>query len=164
MSKLNITYYKELDDIQMTTEYSVSDSYDINFNITERTTVGDEKTNEDLNHEIDLTDFSVVITEKNNKFSEITFPKEGQVFESTDQFFLFSERIFCSADDVLNFTVKIGELEKEFTYTVPRPEQPYPSWTWSNGQWSAPVAYPNDGDFYDWNESTLSWEKINEEN
>jgi len=115
MSKLNITYYKELDDIQMTTENVASNYCDFNFNITERTTVGDEKTNEDLNHEIDLTDFSVVITEKNNKFSEITFPKEGQVLKSTDQFFLFSERIFWSADDVLNFTVKIGELEKEFT-------------------------------------------------
>ena len=160
MSKLNITYYNQLDDIQMTTKDIASDSCDINFNITERTTIGDEKTNEDLNHEIDLTNFSVVITEKNNKFLEITFPKEGQVFLSTDQFFLFSERIFWNADDVITFTVKIGELEKEFTYTVPRPDKPYPSWTWSNGQWNAPVAYPDDGSRYDWNEANHNWEEM----
>ena len=122
MSKLNITYYKELDDIQMTTEDSVSESCDINFNITERTTIGDEKTNEDLNHEIDLTDFSVVITEKNNKFSEITFPKEGQVLKSTDQFFIFSERIFCNSGDEIILKVKVENLQKEFNYTVPSEE------------------------------------------
>ena len=158
MSKLNITYYKELDNIQMTTEDIASNYCDLNLNITDRTTVGDEKTNEDLNHTIDLTGFSVVITEKNDKFSEITFPKEGQVLKSTDQFLLFSERIFWSVDDVITFTVKIGELEKEFTYTVPRPDKPYPSWTWSDGQWNAPVAYPEGEGLYDWNEENLNWE------
>ena len=158
MSKLNITYYKELDDIQMTTEDVASNYCDLNFHITDRTTIGDEKTNEDLNHEIDLTDFSVVITEDDDKFSEITYPKGS--LESTDQFFLFSERIFWNADDVLNFTVKIGELEKEFTYTVPRPDKPYPSWTWENSQWNAPVAYPEGEGLYDWNEENLNWEEI----
>ena len=160
MSKLNITYYNQLDDIQMTTEDIASNYCDLNFNITERTTIGDEKTNEDLNHEIDLTNFSVVITEKNNEFLPISFPEAGVYLKSTDQFFLFSERISWNVDDVITFTVKIGELEKEFTYTVPRPEQPYPSWTWSNGQWNAPVAYPDDGSRYDWNEEKLNWEEI----
>ena len=160
MSKLNITYYNQLDDIQMTTEDIASNSCDLNFNITDRTTLGDDKTQADLNHTIVLTDFSVVITEKNNKFPQIVFPKQGQVFLSTDQFFLFSERISWNADDVITFTVKIGELEKEFTYTVPRPDKPFPSWTWSDGQWNAPVAYPDDGSRYDWNEENLNWEEI----
>jgi len=142
----------------MTTEDIASNYCDLNFSITDRTTLGDDKTQADLNHTIDLTDFSVVISEKNNKFSEIIFPKGD--LKSTDQFFLFSERIFWNADDVFNFTVKIGELEKEFTFTVPRPEQPYPSWTWSQGQWNAPVAYPDDGSRYVWNEENLNWEII----
>jgi hypothetical protein len=132
----------------------------LNFNITDRLTYGDEKTAEDTNHTINLEGFLVTITEKNNKFSDISFPKAGVILKSTDQFFLFSERLFWNADDLIIFTVKIGELEKEFTYTVPRPEKPYPSWTWSNGQWNAPVAYPDDGIRYDWNEENLNWEEI----
>jgi hypothetical protein len=40
--------------------------------------------------------------------------------------------------------------------------QPYPSWiisapTWL---WEAPVPYPNDGNYYVWNEATLSWDLV----
>jgi hypothetical protein len=36
--------------------------------------------------------------------------------------------------------------------------QPYPSWTLdSNYDWQAPVPYPNDGQMYIWDETTLSW-------
>ena len=160
MSNLKITYYKQLNDIQMTTSNILSNYCDLNFNITDRLTYGDEKTAEDTNHTINLEGFLVTITEKNNKFSDISFPKAGVILKSTDQFFLFSERLFWNADDLIIFTVKIGELEKEFTYTVPRPEKPYPSWTWSNGQWNAPVSYPEDGSRYDWNEENLNWEII----
>jgi len=39
------------------------------------------------------------------------------------------------------------------------PPQPYGSWTLnSNWVWEAPVAYPNDGEFYTWNENTQSWD------
>ena len=42
------------------------------------------------------------------------------------------------------------------------PPQPYPSWTIDDatGFWKAPVAYPSDGNKYDWNESTKSWTKL----
>ena len=38
--------------------------------------------------------------------------------------------------------------------------QPYPSWTISapTWEWQAPVPYPNDGNNYVWNESTLTWD------
>jgi hypothetical protein len=160
MSSLKITYYKKLNDIQVTTSDISSNYCDIIFNITDRVTIGDKKTSEDTNHTINLEGFSVTITEINTKFIPISFPKQGVILKSTDQFFLFSERILWNAEDVLNFKVKIGELEKEFTFTVPRPEQPYPSWTWSNGKWNALVAYPEDGSRYAWNEETLTWDKI----
>ena len=40
------------------------------------------------------------------------------------------------------------------------PPQPFPSWVKDNvkGKWNAPVAYPNDGGEYDWNETTGSWD------
>ena len=37
--------------------------------------------------------------------------------------------------------------------------QPYASWTLdSDANWQAPVPYPTDGEFYNWNEETKNWE------
>ncbi len=39
--------------------------------------------------------------------------------------------------------------------------QPYPSWTLDeNSDWQAPTPYPQDGNLYRWNESTVSWEVV----
>jgi hypothetical protein len=39
------------------------------------------------------------------------------------------------------------------------PPKPYNSWILNEStcNWDAPVAYPNDGQLYNWNEQTLSW-------
>jgi hypothetical protein len=39
--------------------------------------------------------------------------------------------------------------------------QPYQSWALdSNYDWQPPTPYPTDGNFYDWNEETLTWDLI----
>jgi len=39
--------------------------------------------------------------------------------------------------------------------------QPYPSWILNaDWLWEAPVEYPDDGNFYDWNEETTSWDLV----
>jgi|TARA_R110002111_G_C5822281_1_gene357138 hypothetical protein len=40
--------------------------------------------------------------------------------------------------------------------------QPYTSWTLNETtcQWEAPVAYPNDGNVYEWNESDQQWDEV----
>ena len=40
--------------------------------------------------------------------------------------------------------------------------QPFPSWTLNetNYTYEAPVAYPDDGEEYEWNETTKSWDEI----
>lgn len=40
--------------------------------------------------------------------------------------------------------------------------KPYPSWTLNETTWlwNAPIAYPTDGDKYNWNESTQSWDSV----
>jgi hypothetical protein len=39
--------------------------------------------------------------------------------------------------------------------------QPYPSWSLdANYDWQAPIAYPNDGEDYYWNEVDKSWIKV----
>ena len=41
------------------------------------------------------------------------------------------------------------------------PPQPYPSWILDEDscQWEAPVAYPDDGQNYKWNETITNWEQ-----
>jgi len=41
---------------------------------------------------------------------------------------------------------------------------PYPSWTLNtaNYEWEAPVAHPDDGKSYDWDEETQSWDEVTE--
>jgi hypothetical protein len=41
------------------------------------------------------------------------------------------------------------------------PPQPYPSWTLNeNLQWEPPIEYPNDNNFYTWNENNQSWDLV----
>ena len=42
--------------------------------------------------------------------------------------------------------------------------QPYPSWTLNDDScvWEAPTAYPDDGVNYVWNESTTSWDAVDD--
>jgi hypothetical protein len=51
-----------------------------------------------------------------------------------------------------------------YTYDAARdafiPPKPYPSWVLNETTclWDAPVPYPTDGQHYDWNEETETWE------
>ena len=42
------------------------------------------------------------------------------------------------------------------------PPQTYPSWTLNEDtcHWEAPVAYPDDDKYYEWNEETTSWDEF----
>ena len=52
-----------------------------------------------------------------------------------------------------------------FTYDVSRdafiPPKPFASWILNEDSctWAAPVAYPDDGNMYTWNEDTQAWEQ-----
>jgi hypothetical protein len=53
-----------------------------------------------------------------------------------------------------------------YTYDESRdafiPKQPFNSWTLNEDtcQWEAPVAYPDDGKRYNWNEEITNWEEV----
>lgn len=53
-----------------------------------------------------------------------------------------------------------------YTYDATRdafiPPQPFPSWVLNEDTclWDAPVARPDDGNIYQWNEETQSWDEI----
>ena len=44
------------------------------------------------------------------------------------------------------------------------PPKPYPSWLLDTQtcQWKPPIPYPTDGKRYTWNETTQSWDEVNE--
>ena len=42
--------------------------------------------------------------------------------------------------------------------------QPYPSWTLDDeGDWQAPVPYPDDGKVYEWDEENQTWVEVTDE-
>jgi len=53
-----------------------------------------------------------------------------------------------------------------YTYDKTRdafiPPQPYPSWTLNEETclWDSPVPYPEDGQIYNWNEETQTWDLL----
>ena len=53
-----------------------------------------------------------------------------------------------------------------YTYDSTRdafiPPQPYPSWTLDEDtcRWECPVAHPNDGNIYEWNETDQQWDEV----
>lgn len=41
--------------------------------------------------------------------------------------------------------------------------QPFPSWSLDeSGNWQPPIAYPNDGGFYVWDEASAEWVSVDE--
>ena len=52
----------------------------------------------------------------------------------------------------------IYDAQKDAFYS----EQPYPSWILNETtcRWEAPVAYPDDGERYTWNETNQTWDLI----
>ena len=68
-------------------------------------------------------------------------------------------------------TRKDGSIRKNyagigFSYDSTRdafiPPQPYPSWTLNETTclWECPVAYPEDGNIYEWNETDQQWDEV----
>jgi len=45
----------------------------------------------------------------------------------------------------------------QHSLTVPRPPQPYPSWTWNGVRHVPPFPPPDDGRDHDWDEAGQDW-------
>jgi hypothetical protein len=158
MSELNITYYKNREEIKASmTEDAQSDCV-LSFNIADRNSFEEYKLPDEKR--VSYNGFKVIITENDNLFSEISYPPTGITFNSSDQFNIFSEKLDCDVDDKINFVVKIGTLKNEFSFTIPKPTKPFESWSWKDGRWTPPVAYPDAAREYNWNEEKLNWELI----
>lgn len=67
-----------------------------------------------------------------------------------------------------NGTIRKNFAATGYTYDDAKdafiPPQPYSSWVLNNTtcNWEAPVTQPDDGNMYIWNESTLSWDGVDD--
>ena len=99
------------------------------------------------------------------EFVNKTWPPEGLIYVSTDQDILERIRISWIPESIVTLDFWLLTSGQQYStnlvVTIPRPAQPYPSWTWVDGLWTAPVSYPVDGEGYIWDEESQAW--INQE-
>ena len=90
------------------------------------------------------------------------FPPPRIRYISSDQQFLVVEKLNFETEaeyELYLWAENNGKFsEKTVSFTTPRPDQPYSSWTWDGIKWIPPVSYPDDDDSYTWNEEQQKWE------
>ena len=100
------------------------------------------------------------------KSTAVVEPAEGVTYVSTDQPVMSVHTIDNMLPDE-EWTINVWAenagtpFAEPFTFTVPRPSSPYPSWVWDAAEsaWVPPVPYPSDEKAYAWNEETKSWDE-----
>ena len=89
------------------------------------------------------------------------WPPENITIRELSRNRVFPYRLAAKPDDEIGLKVwaENAGLKKEAKtfWTIPRPPQQYPSWTWENGAWVAPVPYPDTEGLHEWDEQTGSW-------
>jgi hypothetical protein len=110
--------------------------------------------------------FGIVLYKNQELLSKENWPRSGAKYvTSNSQDFIEDYRIVLEQDESYSLRVWAHEsevlFEKTVVFTIPKPRQPYPSWVWTNKQWTAPTPIPTEeaaeGTYYYWNEASLSW-------
>ena len=91
------------------------------------------------------------------------YPPSGIRYLLTDQKYIVVEQLKNLKPDetyeLYFWAINNGDFfETTITFIVPRPLQPYNSWTWDGKQWTPPIPYPENGKTYMWNETTKTWD------
>lgn len=111
--------------------------------------------------------FGYEVSDADDVITSSVHPQGDIQYVSTDQ-------EYCTLESVANlvpekdYTVTFwaendGErFEGSTVLTLPRPSQPYPSWTYNleTYLWEPPVAYPVEGGPYIWDEDAQDWVTI----
>ena len=114
----------------------------------------------------DALTFGYTVTVNGDETDSLTWPPSNIVIRELSPSRVFPYRLDAAPDDEVTLLVWATNagvtFEGETTFTAPGPEQPYPSWTWSDGEWTAPVPYPDGDGWYEWDEEALDWVVIPE--
>jgi hypothetical protein len=93
------------------------------------------------------------------------YPKDNIEYISNGQEYLELSRVFGFRPN-RNYKVDIlvnhsnDSFSDSIIFEVPKLKQPYKSWIWNDEliKWDPPVPYPDDENFYTWNEEDQSWD------
>lgn len=87
------------------------------------------------------------------------FPPAGVRYESVSKYPIIAEPMMLEMDKPYKCLVYLIDqdktYEKSINFVGPRPPRPYPSWTWQDNAWAAPIPKP-DGPHL-WNEESRVW-------
>ena len=123
---------------------------------------------------IGFTDEEPIVKFKNLQFSyelkldelikqRKTFPPNNVKYIQSDQFYLVIERLLVKPDKTYQLKLwaknKDIHMTKTFNIYVEKPKKPFESWIWDSEveRWKSPTDYPDDGEFYIWDEENQNW-------
>lgn len=148
-----------------TGEWSVDDSQ--LRNASTHIEIGFTDNTEGPNVEFQDLRFGFILSSNNVEITRKEFPRDNHYYISSDQDYLHSEGLNVEYEkdyDLQIWVENAGLFHRvNYQFTGPRPEQPYPSWTWDeqNKTWIAPIPEPEPDRenriLYAWSESTQSW-------
>jgi len=113
--------------------------------------------------------FGYELRQNENIKSYGVYPPANTKYVRSDQEYLVSVRLNTQPNETYELFLwaenNSTRIEKTFELNIPKPQQPFESWTWNdiNKTWEAPVPYPEDEKIYTWNEETQNWEEVTEE-
>ena len=108
--------------------------------------------------------FGLSVLQDSVSIFEDSFPKEGTLYDLTDQDFLVST--FLNVVKLgTPYTLKVwvqndkDNWEEEFDIILPRWDKPFESWIWNetNDCWMSSISYPENGKNYEWDEDKVEW-------
>jgi len=118
----------------------------------------------------DNLEFGFELIDSNNNIVQYgVYPHDGNYYISTTEDYVKAIRLRHKADENYNLYLWAknsgNKYETTFSVQTSLPTQPYESWSWDSAQkiWTPPVKYPQDGGYYNWNETEQIWDKVNDE-
>jgi len=153
MSQLIIKFDKDIPSLQLIQENLSSSYCDI---IAALNTAGQTIIFDRVSFGFDIKRGEEIIIQK-------SYPPPGVIYIQSDQEVIQSERVLWEPDWELVVKVWISMsgnyMEQSFNITVPRPPQPFPSWTWDGSSWQPPIPVPGEGN-YTWDEDSQTWVEL----
>lgn len=113
--------------------------------------------------QLDLNNIVIdVIVVSNQVIDNLPFPESEPIGVDFCKSLYGANTIWAQTSYNGNFRKNYAGIGYTFDLDIDAfvPPQPYPSWLLNvtTAQWEAPVPYPDDGNVYYWDESTLSWQ------
>jgi hypothetical protein len=101
-------------------------------------------------------------------YTAFEWPEKGVVYSQSDEETIAEIFVSMVPDKIKQFTFWAENDGVRFSGYLevvgPIPPKPFNSWDWIDGSWKAPVPYPSDGNFYNWDEEKQQWIIIEDSN